>query len=575
MLSIIATVPMRAEGWDCYCLRSNPKNRECGQVSVLDSEDKPGASAWLKLDRNIDNPAIEAVQFPFLKWYSCSKQGSDPARPGSPPPARPGSPPPARPGSPPPERPGSPPPERPGSPPPERPGSSPIPAPAGASFGVYGSNTIGEKLMPRLIEAFAGREELELEGRGCNSRLILRAARSSARTPPETTVECSAAGTHTGIPALKAGKADIAMLSRPITAEEQRTMQAANEGDMTSPEHEHVLALDGVLVIVSPDNPATALTLDQIAGIFAGDITNWSELGLPPGPIRLYVRDENSGTRDTLHRLVMEPRGLAFSKHSVTEFSSSSELSDRVAADRLGIGFVGYGYRHAAKALNIQQSCGIVHQPTIAAIKSEDYPLVRRLFLYTGKPHLVLSADLVNYALSADAQQVIENADFINLSIAAEGVEEARARIRRYEESPPVEPELEFNQTTFRQLRRSIDGAERLSISFRFRSGSATLDSRAHEDLKRLAEYLHADGRGRRVLLAGFTDAKGPFAYNLKLSRRRASEVRSALAAIGLAPNRLTSDGFGELLPVSCNGDDEGRRKDRRVEVWLLPGSWR
>jgi ABC-type phosphate transport system substrate-binding protein len=81
------------------------------------------------------------------------------------------------------------------------------------SFGIAGSNTIGEELMPPLIVAFARKEKLKLNREDCLGRLILTP--EGAATHPETAIDCSALGSHFGIPSLKEGLAEIAMLSRP------------------------------------------------------------------------------------------------------------------------------------------------------------------------------------------------------------------------------------------------------------------------------------------------------------------------------------------------------------------------
>jgi phosphate transport system substrate-binding protein len=516
MLSILATAPARA---DCYCSRNPYSNlRECGEVLQKNE-------FVVQLRREGFPSDIGPLVLDLAKFTYCENQ------------------------------------QRQG--PVERAG--PVPSRTDESFGIEGSNTIGEELMPHLIAGLAEREGLQIEGSNeCIGRITLRPAKSGAGAVPETSIDCKALGTHFGIPALRKGLADIAMLSRPITSEEQKMMRAANE-----PVDDHVLALDGVVVIVSRSNPATALTLDQIARIFVGEITDWSQLGLPAGSINLYIRNENSGTRDTFERLVMRGRKFAPTDH---QYSSSSELSAKVAADPHGIGFIGYAYRHDAKALDIRQSCGVTHRATDTAVKSEDYPLVRRLFLYTSEPHSKLAKRLVSYALSDQAQSVIATAHFINLSISEETAEEGRDRISRYGDPKfrPAEPELEFEPAVFGQLQRSTKGAQRLSISFRFGSDQATLDSRAQEDIRRLSRYLGAEDN-RRALLAGFTDARGTFAYNLGLSQRRAAEVLGALVRNGVDRRRLTADGFSELLPVSCNSDDDNRGKNRRVEVWLLP----
>jgi phosphate transport system substrate-binding protein len=122
------------------------------------------------------------------------------------------------------------------------------------------------------------------------------------------------------------------------------------------------------------------------------------------------------------------------------------------------------------------------------------------------------------------------------------------------------------------RLRLDAEHAERLSVSFRFRSGTATLDTKALQDALRLAAYLSEQAHGRRILLMGFADAKGTFASNMALSRQRAEEVRRVILATGAAisPDAIVTRGYSELMPVACNSDEEGREKNRRVEAWLV-----
>src|SRR5262249_4078881 len=212
-------------------------------------------------------------------------------------------------------------------------------------FGIAGSNTIGERLMPALISSFGQAQGLVSEEKSCaDTTLHLR------RGPWTLSIACSAHGTHTGIPALADGRADVAMLSRPISAEEQASMRRAGFPAMDTVRYESVVALDGLLIVVAPRNPLRPLSIDQIARIFAGEITDWAQLGGSAGKINLYVRDENSGTRDSFESMVMKPSRKAIAGSAI-KFESSSELSDGVAADPRGIGFVGFAYQRQARAL--------------------------------------------------------------------------------------------------------------------------------------------------------------------------------------------------------------------------------
>ena len=116
--------------------------------------------------------------------------------------------------------------------------------------------------------------------------------------------------------------------------------------------------------------------------------------------------------------------------------------------------------------------------------------------------------------------------------------------------------------------------AERVSITLRFTSGGSSLTPKSQRDLERLATLI-ANGEfgNKEILLAGFTDSVGQFALNRGLSQRRAASVETQLRASvpqgALDGISIQSRGYGELLPVGCNTNAQGRGANRRVEVWL------
>ena len=120
-----------------------------------------------------------------------------------------------------------------------------------------------------------------------------------------------------------------------------------------------------------------------------------------------------------------------------------------------------------------------------------------------------------------------------------------------------------------------MDGAERLSFTFRFQDGSTELDRHSQQNLADLARLLEAGQfRDETLILAGFSDGSGVAAANLDLSRDRALRVLLALnaAAPGLTEAQLPRiEAFGEALPMACDETAAGRRLNRRVELWLKP----
>ncbi|MDP5086335.1 MAG: OmpA family protein, partial [Yoonia sp.] len=102
--------------------------------------------------------------------------------------------------------------------------------------------------------------------------------------------------------------------------------------------------------------------------------------------------------------------------------------------------------------------------------------------------------------------------------------------------------------------------------------GSAQLDARGLTDKARLVDYLANQPAGSEVLIVGFTDSVGEFDSNLNLSRQRAGQVAEEIADFAgsrLAKVAISSIGFGEIAPVNCNEEEDGRRINRRVEVWV------
>ena len=131
---------------------------------------------------------------------------------------------------------------------------------------------------------------------------------------------------------------------------------------------------------------------------------------------------------------------------------------------------------------------------------------------------------------------------------------------------------------TLADLKRLVglmDGADRLSLTFRFEDGSSTLDATSRDNLVDLAQLI-ASGqfRAERLVLAGFSDGSGAAEANLALSVERAARVAQELAAIApdLPPEALpVVEGFGEALPMACDETAAGRQLNRRVELWLVP----
>lgn len=424
-----------------------------------------------------------------------------------------------------------------------------LPALCGAeptSLRLQGSNTVGSVLGPALVRGL-------LQAQGAQSIQTLPGAQPNevwvqGVTPQghRLRVSIAAHGSSTGFAALKSGDADLAATSRPIKDSEQHALRAL--GDLKSAEAEQVIALDGVAVIVHPDNPLPQLSTTQLAQIFAGSITTWDALGAGSGPIHLYARDDRSGTFDTFKTLVLDAHQLPLAD-SARRFESGEQLAAQVSTDRQAIGFSSLASVHAAKVLAIVDGTSQAMLPTPALVASEDYPLSRRLYLYLPPAQRnPLARALVEFAQSAQGQAIVAGSGFIAQQVQ------------------PVPVELQPGMPApYRQL---IGNAQRLNVNFRFQEGSASLDSKALRDVQRVLGYLREHHKlEQKVVLVGFGDAKDDPNRAALLSRLRAMAVRRELVREGVNLREVT--GLGGQMPVATNTAEEGRIRNRRVEVWV------
>jgi phosphate transport system substrate-binding protein len=279
---------------------------------------------------------------------------------------------------------------------------------------LVGSNTIGRAVAPALAKAYM---EQRLGAAGVvvhpgpgwfGRNQIWIAGVLPGETKPRR-IEVVAAGSGFAFTSLERGEADVGLSSRAITSEEQTRLAAL--GDMRGPKSEHVLGLDAIAVIVHPDNPVAALTVERVAQIFDGTIKNWREVGGLKLSIHRYARNRESGTYHSFREMVLNSSGdLARDARYVAD---SRELSDAVARDPSGIGFVGLPYIGKAKALDLTAPQTEFPAAPLT-VPRKDHPLSRRLYLYTpAHPSHPRVMEFVDFALSPVGQSLVEEAGFI------------------------------------------------------------------------------------------------------------------------------------------------------------------
>jgi phosphate transport system substrate-binding protein len=410
---------------------------------------------------------------------------------------------------------------------------------------IHGSNTIGAILAPELVKTWLIQKRYKI----ISDRITAKEERKIVGNKPGHSIEVEiyAHGSSTSFRDFASGNTDVGMASRRIKKEEIQELSAL--GQMDSKQSEYVIALDGLPIIVHPSNPLTQLTKDTVQKIFSGKITNWSQLGLAAGKINIYARDNNSGTYDTFKHLVLS-KDAPLSKMA-KRFESNTILSDDVAKDINGIGFVGMAYVRHAKVLAIADTGARAMKPARFTVSTEDYALSRRLFMYIPQKNpKALAKEFVNFAVSKTADAIVDKVGFVS------------QEINSYKATLPDDAPEEYRQM--------VMGAERLSINIRFKEGSISLDNKAMRDVERIEKFLaQPENVSRRLMLFGFADKTevSPFVSH-SFSVSRADAVADYLLKNKIYPIRVR--GYGQQIPVANNLTQHGRYANRRVEIWMM-----
>lgn len=415
-----------------------------------------------------------------------------------------------------------------------------------ATLRLVGSDTFAKKLAPALIESF-------FKSMGCSSVTQQRVedtfTKFSCRHDGKEHLASIRSNTSaSAFIALKDGSANVGMTSRRATPAEVKSLLAKT--NLLSPANEHIIGLDGIAIIIHPANQLPRLSIDQIRSLFSGKLKSFNQVGGINKPVSLYRLDANSGIYDSFSKMVMS--GLPISAVAKS-FAEGHELSAAIVADVSGLGFVGYTDIGDSKAVPIGWPGRPALLPNRFTIQTEDYPLTRRLYLYAiSETSNTDVTKFISFVNSKAGQSVVERENFVPLAIV---------RDRSLPQSRP----LQGSSTPYPAATLIAD---RLSVNFRFNTGSNQLDNRALSDLDRMTEFLLQNSTDpKKLILVGFTDDVGDPASNLVLSKQRANAVADALRSRGVIPGRVT--GFGSENPVASNSTPDGRERNRRVEVWV------
>lgn len=261
--------------------------------------------------------------------------------------------------------------------------------------------------------ALAANNSVQIKGSDTMVNLGQAWAESYMQKNPEEFIAVTGGGSGTGLSSLISSSCSIAMSSRNI--KEKEIALAKQKG--VNP-YEIKVALDGLAVVVNPKNPVSKLTVDQLAGIFTGKILNWKEIGGNDLKIVLLSREVNSGTHVYFKEHVLrknDPNSKEEFAPSALMLSSSQAIADEVAGNTGAIGYYGMGYISAKQkpVMVAKDDKSEYESPSIENVINGKYPISRPLFIYTnGEPKDAVKK-FIDFALSAEGQDIVMKTDFV------------------------------------------------------------------------------------------------------------------------------------------------------------------
>lgn len=260
-----------------------------------------------------------------------------------------------------------------------------------------------------------GSQTIQNKGSDTMVNLALAWAEAYREQQPDVAIAVTGGGSGTGIAALINGTVDIANASREMKDDEIEQARAQGIEPI-----EHLVAVDALAVIVNPANPVSQLTIDQLADIFTGRVTNWQELGGDDALIILVSRETNSGTHvyflDEVVRKGESDNEDIFAPQTML-MPSSVGITSEIQRNPHAIGYDGLGYvtEHEKLIAVASDASAPYVLPSVHSGADGSYPIARGLYMYTAGEPTGAIADFIAWIVGPAGQQIVADLGFVPL----------------------------------------------------------------------------------------------------------------------------------------------------------------
>jgi phosphate transport system substrate-binding protein len=248
--------------------------------------------------------------------------------------------------------------------------------------------------------AFMQQTRLTIKGSDTMVILVQRWAEIYMQKNPSMNIQVTGGGSGVGIAALINGTTDIANSSRPIKPTEvQKLKDRYNTLGVEIP-----CAKDGITIFLNESNKVKELTIKQLSDIYQGKLTNWKQVGGDDASIKLYGRENSSGTYAFFKEEVVKGDYAA----ACQTLPGTAAVVNAVKKDKFGIGYGGAAYAAGVKHCMVKKddkTPGIL--PTAETIAKNQYPITRYLYLYMRNRPAGEVKKFVDWVLGPEGQKII------------------------------------------------------------------------------------------------------------------------------------------------------------------------
>lgn len=332
-----------------------------------------------------------------------------------------------------------------------------------------------------------------------------------------------------------------------------------------------LMGLQSFSVVVAPTANVSELSINDVAGIFAGEITNWSQIGGADVNILPLQMPENSQIGKDVMRLIMEPAGKDIAGNVLT-MADEAGIVTSINQFPGSVSVVSSASANEDVTVAVSGSCGVSVLPTPFSIVSGDYPLVRPIMaVYSQTPNTTLVTEMVDFASTDVAQTLLAREGFIDHNAIVLDAAVKNARLTGLLAASLDDAE----RVAAAEMFQALFGADRLSPTL---IGGATSGPEGGWNramfVKLLDVLADPSNAGRDLVFVGFGESTAGSEAAIAASASAAEEMQSAFrrfagGAIATAGFSLSSTGFGSVSPVTCIDGQVDGSASTRIEVWI------